>query len=196
MATPAKLQKTFSPAEVFFMAEATDVTVIPRQPLEKLELIGCEIPKLQPMRHAVLPLWLALLLKKQGRVRIVQPDWLQESQLKKVYDEEVQNSDRFSPLPWHWMEVGEAILSDAADDLSTPAYTIRNLLRDIREIRQSKARAGVSMLNENHMQMDNMGMMEINELRPFIAGVMDEMRKITDLIQDEQDEQMDEDDDY
>lgn len=176
----SKTQGTFLPSEVFFMAEDVEVTVIPRQSMDSLKLIGLRVPKLQPMRRAVVPLWLALLLKKQSRLNVVPPEWLTEENLKKVHEEEV-SQPAFAKLPWHWMEVGQAILEGAPDDLGSPSHVIRDLLRDIREARQAKIRAGVKELNESHMRMDNVGLMEINEIRPFVSSVMDELRRYSDL---------------
>jgi GINS complex subunit 2 len=40
MALPAKLQQTLLPSEVFFLAEDEMVTIVPRQELAGIELIG------------------------------------------------------------------------------------------------------------------------------------------------------------
>lgn len=162
------------------MAEDAEITVIPRQSLDSIKLIGLRVPKLQPMRRATVPLWLAILLKKQSRLNVVPPEWIQEENLRKVHEEEI-SQPAFAQLPWNWIEIGQAILEGAPDDLGSPSHVIRDLLRDIREARQAKIRAGVKELNESHMRMDNVGLMEINEIRPFVSQVMDELRKFNDL---------------
>lgn len=52
----------------------------------------------------------------------------------------------------------------------------RRLLRDLREIRQSKIRDGISLLDDTHLQMENLGALEINELRPLFSSVADNLR--------------------
>lgn len=189
MSIPSKQKETFLPSELFFLAEDTQITVIPRQGLDELELIGSKLPKLRAMRRVEIPLWTALLLKKQSRLSIVPPHWLKEEELKERYDQEVQNQDRFSELPWHWMEIGQAILDAASDDLESPSHIIRNLLRDLREIRQAKIRAGLEYLNESHMRMDNLGALELNEIRPFVGKVMDKLRTVHNLVQEDEQEE-------
>lgn len=107
------------------------------------------------------------------------PDWLSEPVLKSIYDQELHDPTSFSDqLPWRWLETAQAVLDIAKDDLPSPPHLIRNLLRDIREIRQAKARAGIKEINESHLRMDNLGVMEINELRPFVGSVMDQLRQL------------------
>ncbi|KAJ8099996.1 hypothetical protein POJ06DRAFT_301829 [Lipomyces tetrasporus] len=177
MALPAKQVGTFVPSEISFLAENNLVTIIPRQAMESVALIGGMTPSMRPMRRIEVPIWVALLLKKQSRCNIVPPQWLSEENLKITYDAEVSNMTRFSAnLPWEWIEVGELILGSAPDDLSSPPHVIRNLLRDIREVRQAKARAGLKNLNESYLQLDNVGGMELNEIRSFVTMAMNRLR--------------------
>src|ERR1700737_2347284 len=62
----------------------------------------------------------------------------------------------------------------ASDDIVEPDLS-RRLLRDLREIRQAKARKGIETVGETHVQMDNIGMMEINEIG-FINERADRMK--------------------
>ena len=48
-------------------------------------------------------------------------------------------------LPYHWLEIGEMLLDAAADDVPEPD-SVRRLMRDLREVRMAKMRAGVSVL--------------------------------------------------
>ncbi|KAK9449846.1 DNA replication complex GINS protein psf2 [Limtongia smithiae] len=207
MALPPKQVGTFTPSEIAFVAEYTNVTIIPRQSTEAVDLIGGRIPPLRPMRRATVPLWVAIILKKQSRCNVVAPDWLSEESLKAAYEAEASNMERFSAmLPWEWLEVGEIILSNAPDDLLNPPHVIRNLLRDIREIRQAKVRAGIKNIDETYMQLDNIGYMELNEIRPFVTTTMNQLRLLNgtredqempmeDEVQDADPEQYDDDDD-
>lgn len=178
MTVPERTQQTFLPSEIFFLAEESYVDIVPRQSLKPIQVIGEKIPQLLPMRRTSVSLWLAILLKNQGRCNIVCPKWLNEDSLKRIAADEVRFADRFSDLPWHWMEISQTLLANASDDIPSAPSVVRSLLKDIREARQAKARAGLVELNESHMQMDNLGAMEINEIRPFVVMVMDQMRRI------------------
>lgn len=74
----------------------------------------------------------------------------------------------------------------ASDDMEQPEL-IRRLLRDLRETRQGKTRDGLVSINETHLQMDNLGSMEINEIRSFFAKSMDQIRRLSALTADNED---------
>ncbi|KAF8936598.1 DNA replication protein psf2 [Dissophora ornata] len=96
--------------------------------------------------------------------------------LQKSLKEE-QEQDRFSPLPYHYMETAQILLENACDDIPS-ADTVRTLLKDLREARQSKARQGVAALGLTYLQMDNISLMEINEIRPFFTKAFYEIQKL------------------
>ncbi|KAK4235581.1 GINS complex protein-domain-containing protein [Achaetomium macrosporum] len=87
-------------AEVAFLAEMELVTVVPRQRLESIELLGGKTPPLRPPHRTDLPLWLALLLKKQRRANIAPPPWLHPSSLSEIIKRETkENPTTFSEPP-------------------------------------------------------------------------------------------------
>ncbi|KAJ9138478.1 DNA replication complex GINS protein PSF2 [Pleurostoma richardsiae] len=89
-----------TPSEVAFMCEMELVTVVPRQRLESIKLLSGETPALRPPHRASLPLWLALLLKKQRRANIVPPPWLHPASLAEIiHHETVADPTSFSPPP-------------------------------------------------------------------------------------------------
>lgn len=54
---------------------------------------------------------------------------------------------------------------------------MRRLMRDLREVRMAKLRAGVDMLEGGReVKMNGVGGMEIAEGRAFIVGVVDGLR--------------------
>ncbi|CAF9938467.1 DNA replication protein psf2 [Imshaugia aleurites] len=201
MALP--LPPGLTPAETAFLCEMEMVTVIPRQRLEGLELLGGPIPPLNPPYRTPLPLWLALLLKRQRRANILPPPWLSPPSLHSILDFE-KSTPSFSPppplppyattsppflpsatanappdaLPYHWLELGEMLLEAANDDIPEPD-NVRRLMRDLREVRMAKMRAGVGVLEGGReVNMNGVGGMEVAEGRAFIGGVVDGLRKI------------------
>ena len=159
------------------------------------------IAPLQPPYRSTLPLWLALLLKRQRRANILPPSWLSPSSLNAILELE-KSSQSFSPspsippnttvsppflpsatsdvppdaLPYHWLELGEMLLEAASDDVPEPD-TVRRLMRDLREVRMAKMRAGVAVLEGGReVKMNGVGGMEVAEGRAYVVGVVDGLR--------------------
>ncbi|KAI9368256.1 DNA replication complex GINS protein psf2 [Aspergillus egyptiacus] len=96
------LPRGITPPEISFLAEMEMVTIVPRQRLEGLELLGGPVEPLIPPRRTTVPLWLALLLKRQRRANIIPPPWLHPDSLALILDIETQHRDyqhAFSPPP-------------------------------------------------------------------------------------------------
>ncbi|KAI1097677.1 GINS complex, PSF2 component [Jackrogersella minutella] len=88
------------PTEVAFLCEMELVTIVPRQRLESIPLLGGNTPALRPPHRAQVPLWLALLLKKQRRANILAPPWLHPDSLKDILNHETNTDpEAFSPPP-------------------------------------------------------------------------------------------------
>ncbi|KAF8460428.1 hypothetical protein BDZ91DRAFT_614842, partial [Kalaharituber pfeilii] len=135
------------------------------------------LPAFRPPQRVSVPLWLALLLKKQKKCNIVPPDWLSVENLERLVRWEQDNPDRFcEELPWRWIEIGEVLCEAAEDDLGGGAGDLRVLLRTLREVRWSKAREGLKQLESTYLQMNGLGHLEISELRPYAKAVVDNLR--------------------
>jgi GINS complex subunit 2 len=44
-------------------------------------------------------------------------------------------------------------------------------------VRQAKARKGIETIGDTHLQMDNLGLMEISEIR-FLSKALDQLRQL------------------
>ena len=159
-----------TPSEHLYLAESTPIWIIPRVRLSALPLISGVVPALRPPQRAQVPLWLAVLLKKQKKANIVPPAWLSPEILERLVKWETENPERFTEeLPWEWVEVGEVLCEVAEDDLGGAGAAagagagagagavmgagegggggdIRVLLRTLKEVRWSKAREGLGQL--------------------------------------------------
>lgn len=70
------------------------------------------------------------------------------------------------------------MLEAASDDIAEPDM-VRRLMRDLREVRMAKMRAGGAVLEGGRqVKMNGVGGMEVAEGRAFIVGVVDGLRKI------------------
>lgn len=112
------------PSEVAFLCEMELVTVVPRQKLDSIALLSVSsrsilrrqpnclllelivsfsqgpTPNLRPPRRENIPLWLALLLKKQRRANVVAPPWLHPESLRDIiYHETKVDRTGWAPPP-------------------------------------------------------------------------------------------------
>ncbi|CAL3969855.1 unnamed protein product [Diplocarpon coronariae] len=117
MALP--LHPGLTPMEVAFLCEMELITVIPRQRLEVISLLGGPTPHLRPPHRASIPLWLALLLKRQRRANILPPPWLLPASLDRILKYETETSpEAFSPPPPHPLPISSR--PAPADSTSPP----------------------------------------------------------------------------
>ena len=155
-----------------------------------------------------MPLWLALLLKRQSRANILAPPWLSVNTLSKVLEEDtafddyrrstafptshsrgtasppfLQTSTSIGPndaLPYHWLEMSHLLLESAADDIPM-ADEVRRLIRDVREARAAQTRRTIQqgqINGDKQLDITGMGGLEIAENRGFFTGLVDGLRKI------------------
>jgi len=101
------------------------------------------------------------------------------------------------------MEVSELLLDACPEDLGPGSVSgeIALHLRSLRELRQTKIRAGIRRyLNSTVMVLQGAGFMEVNEVRPWVGKVVDGLRKIEgesggrESAQRVEEDEMDEDD--
>ena len=197
MSLPKKLQDTFSPEELQFMVENEPIKIFPRFTTRKrinkhkddildsdfsrwrmITMSDTALNNMVAMQSTTVALWIALLLKQQNKCNIIAPEWLTCKSLDRAIQFEQNNTRRFSPLPWDWLILSEILFKKAPDDFHDPIYKLRSRIQDLREIRQLKVAKGIKYMNESHLQLDNLSLLEINELRPFISGIMDKLKEI------------------
>lgn len=209
----------------YVLLHSTRKTVIPRTPTNTTSLLQGTTQPLNPPFPTAIPLWLALLLKRQRRANIQPPPWLNPESLHGLLEFETDDrtAEVFSPnpalpppttntnsldqdptylhpsnlepsppflkdsstsraqpdaLPYHWLELSHLLLSHAGDDFPNPEV-VRKLLRDLQEVRMSKLRKGFKVLDAGAaVKMNGVGGMEVAEVRGFVGGVVDGLRKI------------------
>ncbi|KAL8335000.1 hypothetical protein RB598_009283 [Gaeumannomyces tritici] len=162
-------------SEAAFLCEMEMVTVVPRQRLDSINLLGGKTPTLRPPHRATLPLWLALLLKKQRRANIVPPAWLHPASLAQIIHHETHtNPTQFSPPP------PPPSRSDGRG-LAHRVNEIYSLIRDLVEIRAAKMRASsgdVESFGGSVASLRGVGSAELAENRAFVLGVANGVRKL------------------
>ncbi|QLQ78491.1 hypothetical protein HG537_0A07380 [Torulaspora globosa] len=186
MSLPDYLQCTFSPEEIQFIVENEPIKIFPRISRNRSQTVRCtlittddtSINQLVATRSCEVVLWLALLLKQQRKCSIIAPQWLTVQSLDRSIQFEKTHPDRFSAMPWNWLVLAQLLFKRAPDDFHDPVHDLRSRIQDLREIRQLKVLRGLRHLNESHLQLDNLSLLEVNELRPFVLDTMDKLRNI------------------
>ncbi|KAI1291509.1 DNA replication protein psf2 [Mortierella claussenii] len=177
MALPRHLKNGLTPLEIEFLAENEMIEIAAAiDTKQDLDFLGGSVSSLKPLQRNQVPLWMAITLKKKQKCNIVVPSWMTVESLQRSLKEE-QEQERFSALPYHYMETAQLLLENACDDIPS-ADAVRTLIKDLREARQSKARQGVAALGLTYLQMDNIALMEINEIRPFFTRAFYEIQKL------------------
>lgn len=170
-------QCTMDPAEVEFLAEKEDITIVPNFSQDKIYLIGGDLGPFNPGLQVNVPLWLAMNLKQRKKCRIIPPAWMDTETLQELKQEET-DSKLFVKMPSdHYMEVTQLLLRHASDDV-IKADDIRTLIKDLWDLRLSKLRSSIDIFVKSeatNATLNNLTLMELNTVRPFLTKALDSM---------------------
>lgn len=133
--------KSMTTAESEFFAEETLVTISPNFSHDKLLFTSGSFGPLEAGDPCVVPLWLAITLRKRGKCTIVIPDWMSTSSLEQNILNE-KSRETFEPLPFHYREISQLLLNYAREDIKEPDRAAA-LLQDIDNIRMDRAKMGM-----------------------------------------------------
>lgn len=144
----------FTGAELEFLAEESQVWVLPSFSAAALPLLGSShgpVGPFAPPLPARVPLWLAISLRKQRKATLLLPDWMSLERLSSWADAE-RASDAFVRPPVEcYIEVARLLLHYAREDLGSAMDTkaIEERLGDIQDIRQAKIKKGLNMIHDS-----------------------------------------------
>lgn len=168
-----------------FCALETEVEVIPKFTSDApVDCIKGQFGPFQSSLQCTVPLWVALELDRLQQATVMLPEWMQEEELKRVRDEEAQ-SDRFSPVHEHYIEIAFAFLTQSRA-LSGDHVVKRNtllLLREIIELRRAKIVDGIKSLDLKQPEVQNLTNMSAAELTCFRTRTFRVMDKFAELTQ-------------
>ena len=174
--------EAFGAEEVEFLANDVGVEVVPAfRTSAGVHLIAGSYGPFEPTTSLVVPLWMAKTLKKQKKVRISPPGWMEVASLRATYDAERADPLFFEELPYHYVEIASQLLDVAPDDIPE-ANTVRQLVEDIWEVRHLKIMAGMRSLDGESpaIKLNNLAAMEINAIRAFFIKTMDHYALLTE----------------
>lgn len=184
--------KSFTAKEIAFLAEEELVDILPRYSMNKLELIGRDLSKLKPLQKTEVPLWMAVILKRQNKCSIMIPSWLSMPYLKTKYTEEQKVKNKVTSLPWHWIPISKILLDVCPDDFVDSPHELRSLIQDLRDIRMLKTRQGFDAVDDDYLELTGLSLFEINEVRPLLLQTMDMLNILKQVALDEEEEVEDE----
>ncbi|EFJ35524.1 hypothetical protein SELMODRAFT_80420 [Selaginella moellendorffii] len=175
---PAPSRFNLAALQVEFLAEDETIGIIPSLRMDPLHLISGDFGPFRPQISAIVPLWLAIALKKRGKCRIQAPEWMTVERLTEVLEEERQQPQEFRPLPFHYIEISRLLFDHAQDDIPD-CYLVRSLIEDIRNVRFHKIEAGLEKLSNKTfaVKLTNLSAMEVNIIRPFTVRTLQALFK-------------------
>lgn len=180
---------TLTVKEVAFLAEQEEVYVLSRHSLPEIHMVGPTIPRMQALQRHKIPLWSAIILKRQRKCNIVAPDWLSIEVLKRAASLERRNpTTLLTPeqlnLPQLWPAMARILLQNAQDDLIDSPHDIRAALHDLQELRDVKIHR---MLRTGTQHLFGISQYEVAQLRPILLRQINLLLKLNEGENDEAD---------
>ncbi|KAH6561643.1 hypothetical protein BASA82_000711 [Batrachochytrium salamandrivorans] len=160
-----------------FLAENEHIYILPRESMNAMQLVTATYGPFRPLFRTSVPLWLALTFKAKDKCAIVPPEWMEPVHLQEMMTQE-KTQVEFSSLPFHYVEIASALLESAADDIPHAEH-IRQLLCDLREIRETKIRAGLEALDGQYLQMNHLGSVELETVRSTFSLAFNTLREFS-----------------
>ena len=165
-----------------FLAGDEMVRIVPSFELQEEELLTLN-KKVGPWTAGIptmVPLWLAILLRKRSLCRIELPHWMSIDSLKSVLTEERNPHSSFSTsLPLRYMELSHSILSSSPEQQQQQQQQpIRVLLEDITTVRMDKIRSNVHTMSNTQfisskpmdiITVNGIASHEIQTMKPFLS---------------------------
>ncbi|KAK2559577.1 DNA replication complex GINS protein PSF2 [Acropora cervicornis] len=148
------------PSEVEFIAEKEKISILTNFSENKIYLIGGDIGPFSASIPTDVPLWVAIFLKQRRKCRIQPPHWMDVEKLQELKEKEKE--------------------ADAADDIPH-ADEVRTLIKDIWDLRIAKLRKSIDIMvsqQEVYARLDDLSLMEINMIRPFLTQALDHMHNL------------------
>ncbi|CAH3141849.1 unnamed protein product [Porites lobata] len=168
------------PSEVEFVAEKEKISILTNFSENKIYLIGGDIGPFNASLPTEVPLWVAIFLKQRRKCRIQPPDWMDVERLQELKEKE-KEAEYFTKMPSkHYMEIASLLLNSAADDIPH-ADEVRTLIKDIWDLRIAKLRKSIDIMvsqQEVYARLDDLSLMEINMIRPFLTQALDHMHNL------------------
>jgi len=144
-----------TPVDCQFIAENSMISIVPKfTTREPIQLISVDIPALRPTKSVNVPLWTALMLKRQRKCRIEKPGWMDTEAIEKIKEAELNSAYFEKPPHDHYQEVSNLLFKHASDDIED-ADSIRTAIKDLWDTRTGKLLTTLKMfMNQQEQNPD------------------------------------------
>eukprot|EP01062_Namystynia_karyoxenos_P062672 TRINITY_DN55541_c0_g1_i1.p1 TRINITY_DN55541_c0_g1~~TRINITY_DN55541_c0_g1_i1.p1 ORF type:complete len:263 (+),score=75.86 TRINITY_DN55541_c0_g1_i1:76-864(+) len=165
-------------ARLGFLAQEEIVTVVPRFNMDRLDFLSGRYGPFVPQNPTDVPLWLAQLLAEAGQCHVETPPWMKPECLEEWLKSE-RESAGFQEVPFHYLEVAQALIGIARTDIPD-ADAIARLLQDINDARDEKiGRAVAALAAEENIddpptgwRMPNLSALEVCNVRSTLTHLI------------------------
>jgi len=172
---------SFAPCELEFIAENENIRIVPNFSLKEFVLIGGSIGPFNAGLPIKVPVWLAINLRQRSKCRILIPDWMDVTTLQRIKDDEIEQ-ETFTKMPSeHYMILGKILFETCPGEIPN-SDELRNLLKDIWDIRTSKFKKSIAAFLDSglcHAKLNNLTQMEISSVRPFFPHALEQLFRLT-----------------
>lgn len=162
-------REALSNSELEFLAESTDIEIIPNFRKEKIVLISGVIGPFKANKTIKVPLWLAVQYKKNLKCTILAPSYLEETFLARIIEAEKSNEKSLVELPPYFFEIAQILFSKSSDSF-TNVDAIRGCVEDLSSIRMDKINKILQTISDSSLTLNLNGFneRELELVRPFI----------------------------
>eukprot|EP00823_Brevimastigomonas_motovehiculus_P003744 TRINITY_DN2328_c0_g1_i1.p1 TRINITY_DN2328_c0_g1~~TRINITY_DN2328_c0_g1_i1.p1 ORF type:complete len:203 (-),score=44.75 TRINITY_DN2328_c0_g1_i1:507-1115(-) len=172
--------------EVEFLAEDDDIHIIPSFSCPPIHFIKGDVGPFRAGVQIVVPFWLAIQMRQAKKCAIQPPEWMDIDALKNSLKGEKSDDQKFSPLPYHYIEIGHLLLKFAKEDIPN-AGQVDRILHDIKLARQQKTTLLMQSVKQGDLvfqsKLTGLAAMELNTIKPFFLRALDNLTKLTQLAQ-------------
>jgi GINS complex subunit 2 len=174
-----RVDRTFTEAELEFLAEDELVTIVPNFRGAALNLMQVTAGPFVPQVPTSVPIWLALALHQRKRCSVQWPTWMSTAELSRVLAEERGNEREFQKLPFHYVEMAQLLIDTGHGENTEERYKVRSLLEDVRRVRFNKVEKGLQELRQTPaVKLNNLCAMEVNIVRTFFQTSLKTFAKL------------------
>ena len=165
-------RENFSVQELEFIAENTNIEVIPNFKKDKICLISGQFGEFKPNKPISIPLWLAVQYKKNKKCRVIPPIWMDMKLLKEKFELEKKYENVLQELPYYFYEICQILFNKAEDDI-TDIKLIKSAVEDLTGIRTAKINKFLeTLLNDDntiYISLNNICARELEVSKPFLC---------------------------
>jgi GINS complex subunit 2 len=180
----SEMTQNFTYEEIEFLAQDDLVEIIPMFKCDEMNLVQGSFGPFEVNVPIEIPLWVALTLRKRGKCKLVQPNWLTAEHLQNLITKEKESGQEdLSEVPYHFFVHSLMLLAVSNQNGSDfqKSDTIRLGIEDLLHYRDQKIQRGLLKLEEPQKALEllNHTVVEVVKYREIITkclNILDKMK--------------------